>query len=129
MDWCVKPRGETNHRPSAVLNGRAGWDVQRLEAKPGKVVELDAHGSSDPDEDALTYEWFVYGEAGTYAGEAQLAATGGPTTRFTVPDVGRAKTIHVILRLKDDGEPSLIAYRRVVVTIDRQQRDPSGDQI
>ena len=66
MDWCVKPRAEANHRPNAVLNGRSGWEVLRLEAKPGSVVELDAHGSSDPDDDAITYEWFVYGEAGTY---------------------------------------------------------------
>ena len=117
MDWCVKPRGETNHRPSAVLNGRAGWDVQRLEAKPGKVVELDAHGSSDPDEDALTYEWFVYGEAGTYGREIPLTATGGPTTRFTATEVRQTETIHVILRLKDNGEPPLCAYRRSVVTV------------
>jgi hypothetical protein len=116
MDWCVKPRAEANHRPNAVLNGRSGWEVLRLEAKPGSVVEFNARGSSDPDGDAITCEWLVYGEAGTYAGETQLTATGGPTTRFTVPDVGRAETIHVILRLKDHGEPPLLAYRRAVVT-------------
>jgi hypothetical protein len=27
LDWCVKPRGEANHRPNAVLNGRSGWEV------------------------------------------------------------------------------------------------------
>jgi hypothetical protein len=80
------------------------------------VVELDAHGSCDPDGDTITYEWFVYGEAGTYAGDAQLTSTGGPTTRFTVPEVGRAETIHVILRLEDRGEPPLCAYRRAVIT-------------
>jgi hypothetical protein len=117
MDWCVKPRAEANHRPSAVLNGRGGREILRLEAKPGSVVELSAHGSSDPDEDSLTYEWFVYGEAGTYAREIQLTATGGPTTHFTAPEVKRAETVHVILWLKDDGDPPLCAYRRAVVTI------------
>ena len=117
MDWCVKPRPEANHRPNAVLNGRSGWEVLRLEAKPGSVVELDAHGSSDPDGDAIASEWFVYGEAGTYRREISLSAANGPTTRFTAPEVKQTETIHAILRVKDDGEPPLCTYRRTVVTI------------
>ncbi len=117
LDWCVKPRGGANHRPHAVLNGRNGWEVLRLEAKPGSVVELDAHGSSDSDGDTITHEWFVYGEAGTHRGEVTLDAADGPTTRFIAPEVQRAETIHILLRLRDDGDPPLCAYRRAVVTI------------
>lgn len=78
---------------------------------------MDAHGSSDPDGDAIRYEWFVYGKAGTYRGEVSLHATDGPTTRFTAPQVRRAETVHVLLRLRDDGAPPLCAYRRAVVTV------------
>jgi hypothetical protein len=116
MDWCVKPRAEANHRPSAALNGRSGEEVLRLEAKPGSVVELDAH-SSDPDGDAITCEWLVYGEAGMYRREISLSAANGSTTGFTAPEVQRAETVHILLRLRDDGDPPLCAYRRAVVTM------------
>jgi hypothetical protein len=117
MDWCMKPRGGANHRPTAVLNGRGGQEVLRLEARPGDMVELDAHGSSDPDGDPITYQWFVYGEAGTYGGEIPLSAPTGLATRFTAPKVKRAETIHVIFHLQDDGQPPLSVYRRAVVTM------------
>ena len=81
------------------------------------MVELDARGSNDLDGDAITYEWFVYGEAGTYRREISLSAANGPTTRFTAPEVKQTETIHAILRVKDDGEPPLCTYRRTVLTV------------
>ncbi len=36
-------------------------------AKPGERVNLSAAGSTDPDGNALSYEWFYYGEAGTFS--------------------------------------------------------------
>jgi hypothetical protein len=117
MDWCVKPRTQANHRPVAVVNRRPGMEVLHLNARAGSLIELSATGSSDPDGDALACEWFVYGEAGTYPGGISLSATHGLTTRFTAPGVAKAETLHVILRLKDDGQPALCSYRRVVMTV------------
>lgn len=117
MDWCVKTYAQANHQPVAVLNGSRGTEILHVNAKPGSAVELDARGSSDPDGNALTSEWFVYGEAGTYRGEVSLSATNGLTTRFVAPEVRKPETIHVILRLSDDGRPSLCSYRRAVITI------------
>ncbi|MHC4680444.1 MAG: hypothetical protein ACYTEK_17290 [Planctomycetota bacterium] len=37
---------------------------------------------------------------------------------FIAPEVNQAREIHVILALKDDGEPNLYSYRRVVVTVE-----------
>ena len=37
MDWCVKPRAGANHRPIAVLNGRRGLEIPRVDARPGSV--------------------------------------------------------------------------------------------
>lgn len=117
MDWCVKPRDAANHRPVAVLNGQGGLAIIRLDAKPGQVTGFDARGTCDPDKNALTYEWCVYGEAGTCRSDISLSAASGPTTSFTAPNVKRAETVHVILRLQDDGQPPLSAYRRAVVTM------------
>jgi hypothetical protein len=33
------------------------------------------------------------------------------------PSVEGPETVHVILQLEDQGEPSLFAYRRAIVTI------------
>jgi len=49
--------------------------------------------------------------------DIRLGAAGGPTTRFTAPEVRQTQTIHVVLRLQDDGRPPLCAYRRAVVTV------------
>ena len=117
MDWCVKPREQANHRPVAVVNHRPGSEFLRLNARAGSGIELSAAGSSDPDGDALAYEWFVYSEAGTCRGQVALSATNGLTTRFTAPEVAKPETIHVILRLKDDGQPPLCSYRRAIITI------------
>ncbi len=117
MDWCVKPRNQANHRPIAMLNDRAGSEIVRLDAASEAVVELDARSSSDPDGQNLTAEWFVYSEAGSHLGEIALSTTRGWSTRLIVPQVKTPATIHVVLRLQDDGLPPLCAYRRAIVTV------------
>ena len=117
MDWCVKPRDGANHNPVVVVNGVAGKDVLELTATPGERISLSAEGTSDPDGDALRYRWFLYPEAGTYAGklELQTAATGRAS--FVAPKADKPQTVHVILEVKDGGNPSLVSYRRVIVTL------------
>jgi len=123
MDWTTKPRDEANHPPIPALGHPA-----RLSAKPGGRVELSAEGSTDPDGDALSYEWFYYNEAGTFP--ASSARTGQPveirdfdqprawftvpTTRVMPPGTG---TMHVILAVTDHGIPRLTRYRRVIVEV------------
>jgi hypothetical protein len=117
MDWCVADAFEkANHRPRAVLNGDATGRVIELPAKSGESVELSAKGSSDTDGNAFQTTWFVYAEAGTYRGEPALSATEGKSTRLIVPKVQKPETIHVILQLEDNGEPSLVSYRHAVIT-------------
>ena len=118
MDWCVaNDFRKANHHPIAVLNHRPGSDILRLDTQVGGTVELNAAGSSDPDGNTLTCEWFIYGEAGTYRGEIFLSATNGLATRFIAPDVKKSETIHVILSVRDDGQPPLCSYRRAIVAI------------
>ncbi|MFO0941182.1 MAG: DUF1593 domain-containing protein [Pirellulales bacterium] len=62
MDWTIRLPSAANHPPIAKLGHSS-----QLTAKPGQRLELSADGSSDPDGDALSYEWFCYIEAGTFA--------------------------------------------------------------
>lgn len=119
MDWCVADRYDAaNHNPVAAINGTTGKSVLELKVKPGEEVHLSAEGSSDPDGDRLTYRWFQYPEAGTLNTVVQLSSIDGMSTRFTAPTGKASGTIHVILQIEDDGNPSLVSYRRAVITRD-----------
>lgn len=117
LDWCVKPFAEANHPPIAIFNGDKTKNILTIAAKPGSVVKLDATASSDPDGNKLNYQWFTYPEASTYAGTVQLSAPDKSITQVSVPADAAGKSIHVILTVRDDGEPSLTAYRRVILQV------------
>jgi hypothetical protein len=121
MDWTVTTNySRANHPPVARLKNGSS-----LTAKPGDVVQLSAEGSSDPDGDALSYEWIYYPEPGTFT--ISTARTGAAlkienadnmNASFTVPaKYGRAGTLHIILAVTDKGEPPLTRYQRVIVDV------------
>ena len=113
LDWCVAERDAANHPPEALVRGGAART-----ARAGERVVLSAAGSTDPDADALRYEWVVYPEAGTYRGPPvaiENAAAGEAV--MVAPAVEAPATVHVILIVTDDGEPALTRYRRVIVAV------------
>ncbi len=125
MDWTIRPYADANHPPVPKLA-----HAQELSAKPGERVNLSAEGSSDPDGDALSYEWFHYGEPGGFT--ISDGRTGQPlaihdfdqpgawftvpTQRVMPPGTG---TLHIVLAVTDHGTPRLTRYRRVIVTVAR----------
>lgn len=122
MDWTIKPYDEANHPPAPGLG-----HVDRLTAKPGDEIQLSAEGSTDPDGDALSYEWFYYGEAGTLLTSSgttgqpvpiknfdQIKASFVVPTSRVMPGVG---SMHIILAVTDHGTPRLTRYRRVIVDV------------
>ena len=123
MDWTIRAYEDANHPPVPKLGHPA-----RLTAKPGQRVELSAEGTTDPDGDAVSYEWSYYNEAGTFplssarSGQPlEIRNFDQPKASFTVP-TGRvmapgAGDMHIILAVTDHGTPRLTRYLRVIVEV------------
>ena len=119
MDWSIMERFEdANHHPVAVINGDSGRDVLELSVEPADLVELSAKGSSDPDGDELSYNWFVYDEASSYESPVEVINSDNDVAMLQVPGDASGTSLHIILQVMDTGEPSLTAYRRVVLSIE-----------
>jgi len=124
MDWTIKPYDEANHPPVVKLDHPA-----YIKAKPGERVNLSAVGTSDPDGDILSYEWFCYEEAGTrgmsnsrtgvkhdiIGFDQQKAWLKVKTSRVMAPGTG---TMHIILAVTDHGSPRLTRYKRVIISVE-----------
>lgn len=119
MDWSITPDyDQANHNPVAGFRGNMGHDIIHLTARSGEPVQLSAEGSSDPDGDKLSYAWYPYEEPGSYRGKISVSGSSSRTSSFTAPAVSKPETIHIILTVKDNGEPSLYSYRRIIVTVE-----------
>ncbi len=112
MDWCVKPFAEANHAPVAKVKGELKRTV-----RSGEKVILDASESSDPDGQRLKFEWFIYHEAGTCRAPVNIEDASSSVASFVLPRIETEQSLHVILRVSDDGTPPLARYQRVVVVI------------
>ncbi|MGD8781108.1 MAG: DUF1593 domain-containing protein [Ignavibacteria bacterium] len=113
MDWCIKPYEETNHPPVPAL-GHA-WQIT---VKAGERFSLDASGTTDPDNDNLSYLWFHYPEAGSYKKLIKIdSAENLHMVNVIAPAVEKSETAHFILKVTDKGNPPLTRYKRVIVKI------------
>jgi len=115
MDRCVKPYDDANHPPIVALDDDFSTQVKYMDAQSGDRLSFSAAKSFDPDGDKLTYQWWVYPEAGTYKGEISLKNAEKSRLKFKVPEDLNGETIHLILTVRDNGAPQLTRYRRVVI--------------
>jgi hypothetical protein len=113
MDWASEGKG--NRNPIIVLNGKEGIDLLPIEKKQGKTIVLDASKTFDPENDQLTFKWWIMPEAGTYKGELTIQNKNADKIAFKLPADSAGKTIHVICEVKDSGEPALTSYRRIII--------------
>jgi hypothetical protein len=123
MDWSnASDFADANHPPHAIVNNDRSRRTIHLTAPSGTQVLLDASPTTDPDGDEVSFHWYPYREAGTfpltiYYRNFKLENGGTPVASFVAPKVAKPRTIHFILEARDNGEPALTAYRRVIVTI------------
>ncbi|HXG47677.1 MAG TPA: nucleoside hydrolase-like domain-containing protein [Methylomirabilota bacterium] len=117
LDWCVRPPSAANHAPVAVIEGDQSRRILRRSVPAGGTLALRADESRDPDGHPLRFEWFIYAEAGDYAGTARIEGAASSRAALHVPPGPMRGSIHVILAVRDQGDPPLAAYRRVVVNV------------
>jgi hypothetical protein len=132
MDWTVNDFAHANHNPLVVVNGIAGTAPIELSSNAGQTIELDAKGTADPNGRHLTYNWFLYPEAGltgTNGADVSLSGENTAKVRVTVQSACRPMwlrgvvpcrgpgVMHIILAVTNDGSPRLTSYRRIVLTV------------
>jgi len=113
LDWCVAPKlSDANHKPIITLKTQID-----ITAKPGQKITLNANGSKDPDGNTVTYKWWQYKDAGTYEGMVTIDNATSSKTIFVIPKEAKQGTIHIILEVTDNGTPSLVSYKRIIVKV------------
>lgn len=113
MDWTINDYENANHPPVAKLN-----HANEIEVKSGDEILLDASVSEDPDGDKLSYEWIFYREAGTYSAMTNIENPKNTMLQIEAPIVDSPKQLHFVVRVLDDGEPTLTRYKRIIVTVE-----------
>lgn len=113
-DWCVQSYETANHPPLPKLN-----HAEQLTAKAGERINLNAKGSSDPDGDRLSYNWFYDETPGTLklAAPLKIKKANKTNASIIVPKDAGPGTMHVILAVTDQGAPALTRYKRVIITL------------
>ncbi|MCH2113979.1 MAG: DUF1593 domain-containing protein [Pirellulales bacterium] len=124
MDWCVADsRDRANHNPLVIVEGDGTKNVLHRKVKKGTRVRLSADGTHDPDGNRITFHWFHYGEVGrglTNVRELWSVDLENANSKEVIVDIPEeipwnSHELHLILDVEDDGEPSLHAYRRVIL--------------
>jgi hypothetical protein len=86
-----------------------------LQTKAGDTIRLDASGSSDPDNDAIGFQWWQQPEIGTAKltiGDAEHAVT-----TVNVPADAKGQTLHLVCEVYDQGAFNLRSYQRIIIVI------------
>jgi len=119
LQYTVKPPGEVNRPPKVVFNGDHSGKVLRVAVQPGQTLTLDASGTTDPDGNALIYKWWHYQAASAYPTTVPVTNSDSPIATVTVPDDLGIHAIHLILEVRDNGLPALVAYRRTILSVQK----------
>jgi len=123
MDWSEKSYAEANHNPIAVID-----TANRFAVNAGDVVDISAADSWDPDGDNLAFEWFQYVEVGSYEQVVTLTGANSSEVRLQAPLVTQPETLHLVVKVNDEGGPNLYSYQRIVLTVYPPARaDIDGD--
>ena len=112
MQWADTGSGNIN--PVAVINGKRGLQPMVIKAKAGKQLSFDASGSSDPDGDSLTFNWWFQ----EFPGQTDYPVINNHQAEkvsLVLPENAQGTTYHLICEIHDDGPFNLTAYRRIII--------------
>jgi hypothetical protein len=113
MDWASTSNIiEANHPPLVKIQGELDRNV-----KGSDLILLDASDTSDPDGHKLSFCWFHYKEAGNYDGNLTIKNPSEIRTNLTFNDQYKSGFVHIILEVKDNGEPNLYRYARIILRV------------
>ncbi|OLT60492.1 DUF1593 domain-containing protein [Moorena bouillonii] len=113
--WEENDYESCNHDPIAAFDSDSSPAFVYLSAKPGDKVSLSAQGSYDPDNDELKYSWFYYPEASSGKAEVNINNHTEKEASFIMPQISVGLQIHLLLEVRDNGSPQLVAYKRVII--------------
>lgn len=114
MDWCVATSyKDANHAPVIELKNKNDITV-----RSGEKIKFDAGKSYDPDGNDIQFTWLQYKEAGSYSGAIKLQDSEYSKSYLVAPNVSKKETIHIILKVTDNGSPVLNSYQRIIITIE-----------
>ncbi|MBN2534486.1 MAG: DUF1593 domain-containing protein [Spirochaetales bacterium] len=112
MDWAKDGRG--NRNPVIVIDNNASLAILIKTPQPGEEVTLDASGTYDPDNDEVTFNWWIQPEAGTYSKNVIIYDSDSSVALVNVPPDAEGKIFHVICEVTDNGTHNLSSYRRII---------------
>jgi hypothetical protein len=85
------------------------------EAQKGREGSLDAKGSYDPDGNQVSYTWWIYHEASS--ADAIIKKAKGSQAVIKTSALSRDGEVHLILEVKDEGTPTQVSYRSVILRL------------
>ena len=116
MQWAAEGKG--NCKPVVRINGREGIAPLEVRTHPGASLRFDASASSDPDGDALRFSWWFqqFPDEKVYPD-----LSGADKANISVQVPAKAPSghkYHLVCEVHDDGPFELVAYRRIIITVD-----------
>ena len=116
MQWAAEGKGNCN--PVVRINGREGIAPLEVRTHPGASLRFDASASSDPDGDALRFSWWFqqFPDEKVYPD-----LSGADKAKISVQVPAKAPSghkYHLVCEVHDDGPFELVAYRRIIITVD-----------
>ena len=116
MQWAAE--GQGNRNPVVRIDGKEGLKPVEVNVRAGARLAFDASKSTDPDGDALHFEWWFQEFPGEDVYPELLEAT-APKVSVTVPaSANPGQRYHLVCEVHDDGPFQLVAYRRVILTVE-----------